>query len=217
VRASAGVDGARLGTRSGEMGLRRRQAPAFCAALPREHRPDSCLLPALAAAACPQGAGFTSALLQQPWAEPVAPRQAARPPPEPPEPPESAWPPPAAAPPGSPPGALPPLPGAGAPREALEALVAEYASSYGAVREQLEVRLRHEGRRADHYEGAAARLGAELADGRAALEAARGWAMRGEAAGPRSRVGSAGARGGRGQAGACCVGRCYTPLATRPR
>ena len=67
---------------------------------------------------------------------------------------------------------LPPSPGA--PREALEGIAREYAAAYSTVKEQLEVRLRHEARRADFFEGSAARLEVELADCRATLDHAHG-------------------------------------------
>jgi hypothetical protein len=73
--------------------------------------------------------------------------------------------------PGTPPSPPGPSAAAEGASQALEGLVADYAAAYAAMKEQLEVRLRHEARRGDHYEARSQQLEGDLREGRAQLEA----------------------------------------------
>lgn len=66
----------------------------------------------------------------------------------------------------------------------------DYATAYAAMKEQLEVRLRHEARRGDFYEARAAALAADLTQRNAELEAAGRWGGGGGGRGRKSRRGA---------------------------
>lgn len=67
-------------------------------------------------------------------------------------------------------------PASGAAAEAasaLEGLVDDYAAAYAAMKEQLEVRLRHETRRGDFFEARSLQLEADVRETTAEVEATR--------------------------------------------
>ena len=60
---------------------------------------------------------------------------------------------------------------------ASQALVAEYAGAYTVVKEQLEVRLRHEAQRADYYEARCSNLEGDACRLHAQLEEVQRWVL----------------------------------------